>query len=147
MRAAFQILAVPYRIIENSPLYCVLRRIDLDWWQFIAGGGEDGETPLEAAKREVFEEGGVKSSRWIKLKSLSYIPASMIIPEKYRQHWGKQAYVIPEYTFGFECQENIKLSHEHTEYVWLNYDEATKYLKWDSNRTALYELDCRLKEN
>ena len=38
----------------------------------------------------------------------------------------------------------IKLSHEHTECVWLTYDEATKKLKWDSNRTALYELHCRL---
>lgn len=75
---------------------------------------------------------------------IRYIPAT-VISEKHRRHWDKDTYVIPEYTFGFECKEDIKLSHEHTECVWLTYDEATKKLKWDSNRTALYELHCRLE--
>lgn len=68
-----------------------------------------------------------------------------VISEKHRKYWRKDTYVIPEYTFGFECKDDIKLSREHTEFVWLNYDEALKKLKWDSNRTALYELNCRLK--
>ena len=33
-----------------------------------------------------------------------------------------------------------------TDCVWLTYDEANQKLKWDSNRTALYELNCRLKK-
>ncbi len=63
MRAAFQILAIPYRIIGGAPFYCVFHRADFDQWQFIAGGGEDDETPLEAAKREALEEGGVQSDK------------------------------------------------------------------------------------
>lgn len=144
MRAAFQILAIPYRIMDGSPFYCVFHRADFDQWQFIAGGGEDDETPLEAAKREAFEEGGIQSDKWIELVSLSYIPAT-VISEKHRQYWSKHTYVIPEYTFGFECKEAIKLSREHTGCVWLPYDEAARKLKWDSNRTALYELNCRLE--
>lgn len=50
MRAPFQILAIPYQIVDGSPKYCVFHRADHDQWQFIAGGGEDNETPLEAAK-------------------------------------------------------------------------------------------------
>ena len=145
MRAPFQILAIPYRVIGGSLKYCVFHRADHDQWQFIAGGGEDSETPLEAAKRETFEEGGVYSDKWIELKSLSYLPVT-IISEKRRLHWNKDTYVIPEYTFGFECQTDIKLSCEHTECVWLTYEEANQKLKWDSNRTALYELNCRLKK-
>ncbi len=144
MRAAFQILAIPYRIMDGSPFYCVFHRADFDQWQFIAGGGEDDETPLEAAKREAFEEGGVQSDKWVELKSLSYIPAA-VISERHRRHWNKDTYVIPEYAFGFESPKDIRLSHEHTECVWLTYDEAVKKLKWDSNRTALYELKCRLE--
>ena len=144
MRAAFQILAIPYRIIDNIPRYCVFHRADHDQWQFIAGGGEDNETPKEAAKREILEEGGVQVSKLTKLKSLAYIPMT-IISEKYRQHWNKDTYVIPEYAFGFECQEDIQLSDEHTECVWLTYEEAYQKLKWDSNRTALFELNCRIK--
>ena len=30
-------------------MYCVFHRADHDQWQFIAGGGEDNETPLAAA--------------------------------------------------------------------------------------------------
>jgi len=144
MRAAFQILAIPYRIIDDSLFYCVFHRADCHQWQFIAGGGEDDETPLEAAKREAFEESGAQSDKWIELKSLSYIPA-VVISEKHRRYWDKDTYVIPEYAFGFEYQEDIQLSHEHTECVWLTYDEAIRKLKWDSNRTALYELNCRLE--
>ena len=144
MRSAFQILAIPYQIIDGSIFYCVFHRADFNQWQFIAGGGEEGETPLEAAKRETFEESGAQSDKWVELKSLSYIPAD-VISEKHRKYWRKDTYVIPEYSFGFECKDDIKLSREHTEFVWLNYDEALKKLKWDSNRTALYELNCRLK--
>lgn len=78
MRAAFQILAIPYRIIDGAPFYCVFHRTDFDQWQFIAGGDEDNETPLESAKRETFEEGGIQSDKWVELKSLSYIPATVL---------------------------------------------------------------------
>lgn len=71
----------------------------------------------------------------------AYVPATIIF-EMRRQHWSKDTYVIPEYTFGFECQKDIQLSHEHTEHVWLTYEEANQKLKWDSNRTALFELNC-----
>ena len=84
MRAPFQILAIPYRIVDGTPMYCVFHRADHDQWQFIAGGGEDNETPLAAAKRETFEEGGVHSTQWLGLKSLSYIPVTIIVdaPDK-----------------------------------------------------------------
>lgn len=143
MRAPFQILAIPYRITDSTPLYCVFHRSDFDQWQFIAGGGEDSETPLEAAKREIFEESGIKAKNIIELKSMCYIPTD-IFPKKYLYNWAKDTFVVPEYSFGFECEEDITLSHEHIEFVWLKYEEARKKLKWDSNRTALYELNCRL---
>lgn len=143
MRAPFQILAVPYRITDGIPIFCVFHRSDFDQWQFIAGGGEDDETPLEAAKREIFEESGIKAKNIIELKSMCYIPTD-IFPKKYLYNWAKDTFVVPEYSFGFECKEDITISHEHTEFVWLNYEEARKKLKWDSNRTALYELNCRL---
>lgn len=144
MRTPFQILAIPYKIIDGSTLYCVFHRADFDQWQFIAGGGENEETPIQAAKREVYEECGCDPKKLIKLKSTAYIPAT-VISEKHRRHWNENTFVIPEHTFGFECKESIKLSREHTDCVWLSYEEAYKKLKWDSNRTALYELNCRLE--
>ena len=143
MRAPFQILAIPYRIVSRTPIYCVFHRSDYNQWQFIAGGGEDRETPAEAAVREISEEGGVFGAKVIPLTSMCYIRAD-IFPKRHLYGWPKDMYVLPEYAFGFECTEEIRLSHEHTECVWLNFEDAYAKLQWDSNRTALYELHCRL---
>ena len=142
MRAPFQILAIPYRRNPNLQ-FCVLHRADIDQWQFVAGGGEDVETPVESATREIAEETGIRVDNITKLVSMAYIPAD-VISERHRKHWSKDTFVLPEYHFAFECISDIKLSEEHLDYEWLDYCDAMSRLKWDSNRTALYELNCRL---
>ncbi len=146
MRAPFQILAIPYRVTNGALLYCVFRRSDSNQWQFIAGGGEDDETPLAAARREILEECGVRAGLVLPLKAMCYIPTD-IFPNLRAYSWPADTYVVPEYAFAFECEERILLSHEHTSSVWLTYEEARDRLKWDSNRTALYELHCRLRDS
>ena len=106
MRAPFQILAIPFRRKEGRLLYCVFHRSDHDQWQFIAGGGEDPETPEEAAGREIFEESGVVPAGLIRLKSLCCVPASCF-PLRHTYGWPPDTYVIPEYAFGFECREGL----------------------------------------
>lgn len=143
MRAPFQVLAIPYKVVDGSILYCVFHRADIDQWQFIAGGGEDDESPLRAVKREILEESGIAASHMMELKSMCYIPTN-IFPKHYLDNWPENTFVVPEYAFGFECTGEIVLSHEHTECVWLGFEEAREKLKWDSNKTALYELNCLL---
>lgn len=143
MRAPFQVLAIPYKVVDGSILYCVFHRSDLDQWQFIAGGGEDDESPLQAVKREIWEESGISAENITELKSMCYIPTN-IFPNRHLYNWPEDMYVVPEYAFAFECADTIALSHEHTECVWLSCEAAQAKLKWDSNRTALYELNCRL---
>ena len=109
MRAPFQILAIPYKIIGDLPLYCVFHRADFDQWQFIAGGGEDDEMPLQAAIREIYEEVGINADNILELKAMCYIPTD-IFPKKYLYNWAEDTYVGPEYTFLFNCNESIKLS-------------------------------------
>ena len=146
MRAPFQILAIPFRkTAPTQPQFCILHRSDLDQWQFVAGGGEDDETPLEAAVREISEETGIKTDSVIELTSMAYVPAN-VISERHRQYWAKNIYVLPEYHFAFECVSDIKLSNEHIGCEWLSYDDAMARLTWDSNKTALYELRCRVLE-
>lgn len=144
MREPYQILSIPYRIVDGTPLYCIFRRADNKYWQFIAGGGENGETPIEVAKRESIEEIGVEPKNIEKLTCIAYVPAEVIM-ESRRQHWDKNTYVIPEYSFAFECNLEPTLSNEHTEYKWLTYDEARELLKWDSNKVAMYEIKCILE--
>lgn len=143
MRAPFQILVIPYKIIAGAPVFCLFRRTDSDYWQFIAGGGEDNETPLEAAKRETHEEVGVEAGKIQQLVSTAYVPAE-VVAACHRQHWDNKTYVIPEYAFAFACNTEPVLSHEHKAYTWLPYEAARKLLKWDSNKVAMYELNKRL---
>ena len=142
MRAPFQILAIPYRVKPNLQ-YCVLHRSDIDQYQFVSGGGEDYETPMEAAAREIYEETSVKADQIVPLTSMAYIPSN-VISKKHRVLWSPDTIVIPEYTFGFECASEIILSSEHTGFEWMTYDDAISRVTWDSNKTALYELNCRL---
>jgi hypothetical protein len=59
--------------------------------------------------------------------------------------WGSDVYVIPEYSFGVEVKDQeIHLSGEHSQRAWLDYETASNRLKWDSNKTALWELHSRL---
>lgn len=91
MRAPFQILAIPYRIIDGIFMYCVFHRSDHDQWQWISGGGEDDETPIEAAKREIFEEGGVAVKDIVELTSKCHIP-TYIFPKRYLYNWPENMY-------------------------------------------------------
>ena len=143
MRAPFQVLVIPYKIINNEILYGIFLRSDMKVWQTISGGGEDDESPIEAAKREANEEAGIDySANYIKLDCTCTIPVEIITGNF---TWGKDVYVLNEYIFGVDVTDkNIVLSDEHDDVKWLTYDEAKKVLEWDSNKSALWELNKRL---
>jgi dATP pyrophosphohydrolase len=142
MRAPFQVLVLPFRWKEGKPEYAVLKVVDGGYWQFVAGGGEDQETPLEAARREALEETGLEGDL-LQLDSLTTIPKYHFLSA---DSWDEEIYVVPEYTFAIQAGDaEIQLSREHTEYRWVSFQEGSQCLKWDSNRNALWELDQRLK--
>jgi dATP pyrophosphohydrolase len=144
-RAPFQILVYPYRQVGDGRFeYCLLKRADAGWWQAIAGGGEDDETPLEAARRETWEEAGISTgSHFLQLDTVEPIPVTGF-PDS--PLWGEDIYVIPQHCFGVLAPDGrITLSREHTDYQWLKYDAAYDRLRFDGNRTALWELNQRLR--
>lgn len=143
MRAPYQVLIFPYIITDDSIQYAIFNRSDYGYWQGIAGGGEYGETPIESAKRESFEEAGIlREYPYIKLDSVSSLSVEDVVGEFL---WGEDVYVIKEFSFGVKVPtKNISLSKEHSNYKWLSFEEAVTFLKWDSNKTALWELNKRL---
>lgn len=63
--------------MNNQIEFCFLLRAEEGFWQGIAGGGEDDETPLDAARRETFEETGIKASvDFIQLDTMESVPAT-----------------------------------------------------------------------
>ena len=141
-RAPFQVLVIPFDDTADLRV-AVLRRADMDAWQFVAGGGEEGETPLAAARREAMEEIGAIGEPY-PLDSRCSVPASVIRPEA-RSHWPARTLVIPEYAFALRVKEGaLTLSREHTGAAWLSPEKAARLLRYDSNRTALAELTERI---
>ena len=142
MRAKYQILVFPYSLAKDGYYkYALFEREDLGIWQGIAGGGENGETPLESAKRETSEEASIPlDADYIELKSVGAIPADSISAFK-----GLGLGDIHEYSFGVKAPSlELVIGHEHTKYGWFTYKEASAKLKWDSNKKALAELNERL---
>lgn len=145
MRQPYEVLVFPFKKEEGRYIFAIFHRRRLKVWQGIAGGGEEGETILETAKRESNEEANISpNSEYLKLDSMCTIPVKFVTGE---YTWGKDVYTVTEYAFGVDATgQDIKLSDEHNEFKWVTYEEAIEYLKWDSNRNALWELNERLSK-
>lgn len=146
-RIPLQVLVLPFRQVKDGMIeYAIFRRNDHggDCWQGLAGGAEAGESAEQAAQREAMEEAGIPADTpLIPLDAVASVPAT-----HFRDHhlWGPDLYVVTERTFGVRLDDGlvITLSREHADYRWVPYAEAARLLRWESNRTALWELNERL---
>ncbi|WP_327420465.1 NUDIX domain-containing protein [Streptomyces sp. NBC_01230] len=96
-------------------------RSDGAHWQGVVGGGEAGESPLQAARREAAEEAGLGGDfEFIELDARATIPVVRVTGEF---TGGPDLLVIPEFTFGVRVDTpELTLSHEHIEYGWFEFD-------------------------
>ncbi|MEJ7900677.1 MAG: NUDIX domain-containing protein, partial [Thermomicrobiales bacterium] len=102
------------------------------------------ETALEAARREAFEEAGIPANAsFLRLDTTASIRVTCF-PES--EIWGKDRFVVPEHAFGVEvASERVSMSTEHVDVRWLPFADAEALLRFDSNRTALWELNQRVR--
>ena len=63
MRKTIQMLIYPVRLIGDYRQYLLLKRVTDRgaFWQGVKGGVENGESLLEAARRELIEETGLSA--------------------------------------------------------------------------------------
>jgi dATP pyrophosphohydrolase len=110
-RAAFQVVVFPFRREGQGFVYALFRRQDAGYWQGVAGGGEAGESPLEAARREAAEEAGVgDGAQFVVLDARATMPVVAVTGEF---SWGPRVLVIPEYAFGVGVDSaELRLSDE-----------------------------------
>ncbi|HEX8395696.1 MAG TPA: NUDIX pyrophosphatase [Longimicrobium sp.] len=144
MRAPFQVLVLLYTwTVDGKPRYAVLRRADLGVWQPVAGGGEDEETPAQAAGREAWEEAGLPLGT--ELISLGVVGRVPVTEFRDRAHWPPHLETIPEHAFAAPISPAaLRLSAEHDAIEWMDYASAAARLHWPSNRAALAALHQRL---
>ena len=56
MRAPYQTLTILYKKENKQIKFAIFYRNSHPIWQFVSGGGEDNETPIETVVREIKEE-------------------------------------------------------------------------------------------
>jgi dATP pyrophosphohydrolase len=136
-RVPFQVSVFPFTKTSEWK-YAIFRRSVEGYWQSIAGGGEDDELPLDAARREAFEEANIPiSSDYLVLKTVTFVP---VYHFSARDVWDQNLLVIPQYYFAVATASQLVLSAEHSEFQWAGYETGQNLLHWDSDKTALWEL-------
>ena len=118
--------------------YLLLRRIASHggFWQSVTGSLELGESPEQAAVREVQEETGIEASIG-SLIDLRLKNVFKIAPEWLNKYAAGTVY-NEEVCFALKASEIVVRldSREHDEYQWAGYDESMRLLFWESSKRA-----------
>jgi dATP pyrophosphohydrolase len=96
-------------------------------WETVHGHIEAGETPAEAAIRELTEETGTTP---VKLYNLSRV-------EVFYQHRRDEVVLIPVFAAFVAPEATVTLGVEHQRYEWLPFAEAIGRFAWPRERRAL----------
>ena len=110
--------------ISNDKKYLILKRSDnvksmRGLWGGVSGVIEGNEDPLKRAKKEIFEETGMREDLISLLRTAKEI---RVISTQYSNH---EWIVFP---FLFSTRESkIRLNWENSEYRWISANEISKY--------------------
>ncbi|STY62565.1 dihydroneopterin triphosphate diphosphatase [Mannheimia haemolytica] len=116
------------------------RKDDPDFWQSVTGSINMGETPLEAAKREVLEETGLQTfeQKQPLVDCQKQIEFEIFRHFRYKyapnithcvEHW----FLLP-----LESEQEPVLT-EHLAYRWVSVEEAVRLTKSPNNAQAIQE--------
>ena len=129
-----------FRKVENKIYFLLLKRANKKiyghLWQGVAGKIETGESAWQAALRELDEETGLKP---IRMFIADYV-------SKFYEQIGDRINLVP--VFGIEVEsEEVRLSDEHTEFRWMDVDEAEESLVWNGQKEGVRKVYGMLKSN
>jgi dATP pyrophosphohydrolase len=116
----------------------LLRRCDVPtFWQSVTGSLREEETPLEAAKREVWEETGLIADE--QLRDCHYQNRFTIQPPWRRRYAPEVTHNIEHvFTLLLPASQPIQLNlNEHSTYCWLPYAQALELATSYTNRDAI----------
>ncbi len=120
--------AVIFKQENHKILYLTVEyKKEKGYWGLVKGHVEAGETELETAKREIYEEVG--------LKNLTFLPnfrAEINYPPKP----GVEKLVV--FFLAEAHNDNVQyLWGEHVAHQWLAYDEVLRQLTYDTDRSVI----------
>jgi lipoyl(octanoyl) transferase len=129
--------ALTWRRGESGPEILMMLRVPTHglWWQSVTGMMEPGETPEEAAHRELMEETGLSGAlRPLDLSHSFWVDPSIVhFPDAEPRFNTEICYsmeVAPAAVVRLEPAE-------HSEYLWCSLDEAQARTKWEGSKAAV----------
>lgn len=99
-------------------------------WEAVHGHIEPGETPAEAARRELSEETGLAAER---LYNLSRV-------ETFYQHRLDEVALVPVFAAFVEADAAVRTGAEHDRFEWLGPAEASRRFAWPREGRALDDV-------
>jgi len=128
MKQMYSAGIVTYFQDNDQPLYLLLH-YTAGHWDFPKGTMEAGETKPETALRELYEETGLTADLDTRFEadcSYTFLMYDKSIVQK----------TVYFFT-GRTGNQNVTLSHEHTDYKWLSYKETLEQLTYDHSKNIL----------
>ncbi|MCK4474003.1 NUDIX domain-containing protein [Candidatus Parcubacteria bacterium] len=110
-----------------------------DYWGFCKGHIEKEEQELKTAKREIQEETGIKSMKFIKgfKEQMKYF-------FKFEK---KSIFKIVSFYLVETKTKEISISFEHIGYKWLSYKEALKQLTFENAKQLLKKANSFIQKD
>jgi len=137
---------------RNGQLLYLLLHYGPGHWGFAKGHIEGNETEEETTVREVEEETGIKDLKIIpefkKMEKYFFRQYKDNISEEDRRK-GKTPWVFKLVAF-FLAEtktKEVKISHEHKDFIWLPVDEAIKKTTFKNSKKLLKEADDFIRKN
>ena len=124
---------------KNKDILLLKKNNDKDMWQSVTGSLNENEKPIDAAKREVFEETGLTSDKIFDCNK-QYI---FEIYEMWRHKYEDGVTHNTEHVFLLELEEKIDIvidKNEHLQYEWLSRVKAAEKVFSHTNRQAIFDL-------
>lgn len=119
----------------------VLNRKDVPgYWQSVTGSLEEGESPKEAAVREVFEETAIKvDDNLIDCNTQNLFT----IPPAWKHRYAPDVIYNTEFVFTLRLPQREEVTinkEEHSAYLWLTKPEAINRISSSTNREAVEQF-------
>ena len=123
---------------EDSKILFLLLHYPSGHWDFVKGKMEEGETSHETAIRETMEETGITD--------IEFIDDFEEWIEYNFQFQGELVHKKVIFFLGETKTKEVLISHEHLNYVWVDYLTAMEKTTFDNAKTVLtksYSLLCK----
>lgn len=142
-KTAKQPVSVLVVIYNTAGQFLLLERADrVGFWQSVTGSLEWGETPIQAAIRETFEETGITINQHTILQDCQHSTVYEIY-EHWRHRYAPGVMYNTEHWFSLCVPQGTPITlsaHEHTQFQWLTPSSAANRVFSPSNREAILML-------